>query len=199
MVQRIHDVITKEQLPDVEPVPATPPAAGGLPVPAPLPAVNTGHIVGLMEILRDHGGEMDVFGLDQLTDYDFGHTLAVVKAGEMMDFLDTPKNRVVLTDLGRELLDDDINARKELFRKQLRTIGTFAFVIRLLEEARDHRLSKDVVSEELAIRLTTEDIERLFKTIVAWGRFAELFGFSADDEMLYLDVDTQNSGNATAV
>ena len=35
--------------------------------------------------------------LDALTDYDFGHTLAVVKAGEMLDFLDTPKNRVVLT------------------------------------------------------------------------------------------------------
>jgi NitT/TauT family transport system ATP-binding protein len=189
MVQRIHDVITREQLPDIEPAAAAQPAPGGLPVPAPVPAVNIGHMVGLMEILRDHGGEMDVFGLDQLTDYDFGHTLSVVKAGEMMDFLDTPKNKVILTDLGRELLDDDINARKELIRTRLKTLGTFQFVIRLLEEAKDHRLHKDVVLEELAVRLTTEDIERLFKTVVTWGRFAELFGFSADDEVLYLDID----------
>jgi NitT/TauT family transport system ATP-binding protein len=54
-----------------------------------------------MEIVRDHGGQMDVFNLDQLTEYDFGHTLAVVKAGEMLEFLDTPKNQVLLTDLGR--------------------------------------------------------------------------------------------------
>jgi NitT/TauT family transport system ATP-binding protein len=192
MVQRIHDVITKEQLPDTEPAPSSPVSPGGLPVPAPLPAVNIGHVVGLMEIVRDHGGEMDVFGLDQLTDYDFGHTLAVVKAGEMLDFLDTPKNKIVLTDLGRQLLDDDINARKVLFRNQLKTLGTFQFVIRLLEEASNHRLPKDVIEEELAMRLTTEDIDRLFKTVVAWGRFAELFGFSADDETLYLDTDAQS-------
>ncbi len=196
MVQRIHDVITKEQLPDA-PVTATPAAApGGIPVPAPLPAVNTGHMVGLMEIIKDHGGTMDVFGVDQFTDYDFGHTLAVIKAGEMLDFLDTPKNKVELTDLGRELLEADVNHRKVMFREQLKTLGTFQFVIHLLNEAKDHRLSKDVISEELAIRLTTEDIERMFKTVVAWGRYAELFGYSPDDEVLYLDTEGQAPSQA---
>jgi NitT/TauT family transport system ATP-binding protein len=161
-----------------------------------LPAVNTGHMVGLMEIIKDHGGTMDVFGVDQFTDYDFGHTLAVIKAGEMLDFLDTPKNKVELTDLGRELLEADVNHRKVMFREQLKTLGTFQFVIHLLNEAKDHRLSKDVISEELAIRLTTEDIERMFKTVVAWGRYAELFGYSPDDEVLYLDTEGQAPSQA---
>jgi NitT/TauT family transport system ATP-binding protein len=198
LVQRIHDAITKEQLPDVPETTATPEVPGGLPVPEPLPAVNIGHIAGLMEIVRDHGGEMDVFGLDQLTDYDFGHTLAVVKAGEMMDLLDTPKNKVILTDIGRQYLDADINVRKALLRDQLKKLGTFRFVIRLLEEAADHRLSRDVVIEELAIRLTTEDIERMFQTVVAWGRFAELFGYSPNEEVLYLDTEGGATGEAPA-
>jgi NitT/TauT family transport system ATP-binding protein len=160
-----------------------------MPVPEPLPAVNIGHVTGLMEIVRDHGGEMDVFSLDQLTDYDFGHTLAVVKAGEMLDLLDTPKNKVILVALGRKYLDGDSNARKLLLRDQLKKLGTFQFVIRLLEEAKDHRLHRDVVIEELAIRLTTEDIERMFQTVVAWGRFAELFGYSPNEEVLYLDTE----------
>ena len=71
-----------------------------------------------MEILRDNGGQMDVFRLDQLTDYDFGHTLSAVKCGEMLDFLDTPKNRVVLTPLGANYLDADINGRKVLLLNQ---------------------------------------------------------------------------------
>jgi NitT/TauT family transport system ATP-binding protein len=190
MVQRIHDIITKDSLPEETPATIAE-CAPGLPAPAPVPAVNVGHITGLMEIVKDHGGEMDVFNIDQLTDYDFGHTLAVVKAGEMMDFLDTPKNKVVLTALGRKYLDADINGRKDLFRQQLKTLGAFLFVMKLLEDAKDHRLPKDVVEEELAMRLTTEDIERQFKTIVAWGRFGELFGFSPDDEVLYLDVEAQ--------
>jgi NitT/TauT family transport system ATP-binding protein len=189
MVQRIHDSITKDQLPEPGPVEAPDTTPGGMPIPEPLPAVNIGHITGLMEIIRDHGGEMDVFGLDQLTDYDFGHTLAVIKAGEMMELLDTPKNKVLLTDIGREYLDGDSNVRKALLREQLKKLGTFRFVIRLLEEATDKRLHRDVIVEELAIRLTTEDIEKMFLTVVAWGRFAELFGYSPNEEILYLDTE----------
>jgi NitT/TauT family transport system ATP-binding protein len=104
----------------------------------------------------------------------------------------------VLTATGKKYLDGDINARKDLFRQQLKTLPTFAFVIKLLQDAPDHRLPKDVVEEELAIRLTTEDVERLFKTIVAWGRFGELFGFSADDEVIYLDTEAQTPAGSGA-
>jgi NitT/TauT family transport system ATP-binding protein len=191
MVQRIHDAIVHDLLPEptTPTVPPAPTLPGGLPTPEPLPAVNIGHIVGLMEIVRDHGNVLDVFAADTLTEYDFGHTLAVVKAGEMLDFFDTPKNKVMLTDLGRSYLDADINGRKAMFRQQLMTLGTFRFVARLLDEAKGHRLSKDVVEEELAVRLTSEDVDRMFQTLVGWGRFAELFEYSTDDEVLSLDTE----------
>src|ERR1700677_4031170 len=194
MVQRLHDVITKEQMPDLPEetsVPVLPP--GVLSEPAPIPAVNHGHIFGLMEIVRDNGNQIDVFKLDQLTEYDFGHTIAVTKAGELLDFLDTPKNQVILTDLGRRFLDADINARKSLFRKQLLTLGTFRFVLHLLKEARNNRLKKDIIEEELAVRLTAEDVEKAFHTIVGWGRFAELFGYDAGSEELFIDPDPSSS------
>jgi NitT/TauT family transport system ATP-binding protein len=190
MVQRLHDVITKEQLPDVpEPTSVPVPPPGAMPDVSPLPAVNLGHIFGLMEIVRDHGNQIDVFKLDMLTDYDFGHTIAVVKAGELMEFLDTPKNQVLLTDLGRKFLDADINLRKSIFHDQLLTLGTFRFVVRLLKEAHDNRLSKEIIEEELCVRLTTEDVDKVFTTIVGWGRFAELFGYDSRSEELYLDPD----------
>jgi NitT/TauT family transport system ATP-binding protein len=196
MVQRLHDVITKEQMPDAPegpaPVAATP---GGLPEPAPIPAVNLGHIFGLMEIVGDHGNQIDVFKLDSLTEYDFGYTISVVKAGELLGFLDTPKNQVLLTDLGRQFLDADINGRKSLFRQQLLTLSTFQFVLHLLKEARDNRLHKDIIEEELAVRLTAEDVEKTFHTIVGWGRFGELFGYDASSEELSIDPDPSSSSN----
>ena len=122
-----------------------------------------------------------------MTDYDFGHTLAVVKAGEMLDFLDTPKNWVLLTDVGREFLDADINGRKAIFNRQLRQLGTFQFLIQILHEAKDSRLPADIVQEELVMRMPSEDVDEQFKTVVGWGRFAELFGYDADEQVLYLD------------
>ena len=186
LVQHIHDIIVKEHLPETPAAPVVVP--GGLPMPEPLPCVNMGAVFGMMEIINDRGGKMDVFALDKMTDYDFGQTLAVVKAGEMLEFFDTPKNNVVITELGRRFLDMDINPRKVLLNEQLRKLSTFQYVVRILEEAKGKQLPQDVVMEELAIRLPTQDTEALFKTIVGWGRFAELFGYSHNAEMLSLEV-----------
>lgn len=186
MVQRLHDIIVMEHLPEEAAVEA-PAEVGGIPVPDPLPPVTVSEIFGLMEIVADHKGRMDVFALDQLTDWDFGHTLSAIKAGEMLEFLDTPKNAVVLTDLGRQLLQADMNGRKILFRQQLQKLNTFRFILAILQQAHDHRLPADVVQEELVMRLPTQEVDPLFQTVVAWGRFSELFGYDATAEMLYLE------------
>jgi NitT/TauT family transport system ATP-binding protein len=186
MVNRLHDIIVSEHLPE-EPAAAEQAQAVGPPVPEPLPEINPGAIFGLMEIVRDHGGRIDVFELDKMTDCDFGQTLAIVKAGEMLDLLDTPKNMVVLTELGNRFLDADINGRKQTFRQKISELGTFRFLVKILQEAPDHRLPADVVHEELVMRLPTQDVEKVFDTVILWGRFAELIGYSSDDGVVFLD------------
>ena len=128
MVQRLRDVFVADLLPEDAPTEAAAHAPGVLAL-EPLPAVGLGEVLGLMEIVSKSGGKVDVFALDQLTDYDFGHTLGVVKAGEMLDLLDTPKNMVLLTPIGRALLAADVNARKLTLNRQLRTLETFRFVV----------------------------------------------------------------------
>ena len=188
-VDEVHQVVTRLHLPD-EPHPAVPAPAPPRDRPAPLPAVGMTQLTGLLEILADKGGAMDVFELDALTDYEFGHTIAVVKAGELLDLLDTPRNRVFLTPLGRAYVAGDPNLRKRLLHGQLRELPTFQFVLGLLERAPEKRLQAAAVKEELAARLPpTEPIDRLFQTIVAWSRYAELFGYNATAEELYLDVE----------
>ena len=93
-----------------------------------------------MEIVRDNGGQMDVFRLDALTDWDFGRTLAVVKGGEMLDLLDTPKNTVVLTALGAKFLDADVNGRKQMLNRQLQQLGLSPLPPANPREAQDHQL-----------------------------------------------------------
>jgi NitT/TauT family transport system ATP-binding protein len=185
MVQRLHEIIVSEHLPEAAPSQADA-RAGGIPVCEPLPAVNIGEVIGLLEILHDHGGRMDVFALDNLTEYDFGHTLSVVKAAEMLNLIDTPKNMVVLTDIGYRLLDADINRRKEILKQQLLGLGTFCLTFRILTEARDRRLPAEVVQEELAVRLPTQEVDAVLKTVIDWGRFVELFTYDADAQELRL-------------
>jgi NitT/TauT family transport system ATP-binding protein len=185
-VDEVHQVVTRLHLPD-EAIPAPEPPPDR---PAPLPAVGITQLTGLLEILADKGGAMDVFQLDALTDYEFGQTIAVVKAGELLDLLDTPRNRVILTALGRAYVAGDQNVRKRLLHNQLRELPTFRFVLGLLERAPEKRLPAAAVRDELAAMLPpTEPIDRLFTTIVTWSRYAELFGYNATAEELYLDVE----------
>jgi NitT/TauT family transport system ATP-binding protein len=186
MVKQIHDIIVSEQLPET---PSVAPTGPTILAPEPIPHVSLSEVFGLMELLRDRGGRQDIFSLDSVTDYDFGHTLTVIKAGEMLAFLDTPRNNVLLTPLGNKVLDAEINARKTTVKQQLRTLNTFKFVLKIIDESSNKQISKDLLLEEFAMRLPTEDIEKLFQTVVSWGRFSELFTYSPDTEMLALDTD----------
>src|SRR4030095_2767830 len=149
-VHSLRDVFVADYLPEEDTAAwsAPPPGVGAAHL-EPLPAVTLGEVFGLMEIVRQHGGCMEVFALDEVTEYDFGHTLSAVKAGEMLSFLDTPRNTVLLTDIGQALLSGDANARKKLVNRQLRTLETFRFVAQILERAAGKRLPREVVIEEL--------------------------------------------------
>jgi NitT/TauT family transport system ATP-binding protein len=184
LVRQIHQIIVSEHMPD------EPPADAQAPVPGlamePIPCVELEQVFGLLEIVLDHQGKVDVFTLEKLADAEFGHTLALVMAGEILDFLDTPKEMVVLTELGRHFLVEDIADRKTILREQVLKLDLFRFLMKRLEAAPERELPKEIVEEELVMRMSTRDVEPLFDTIVNWGRSAELFGYSPTTEMLYL-------------
>ncbi len=183
IVQQIHGIIVSEHMPD-EPATAVP--AGQATTMEPIPPVELGQVIGLLEIVQDHRGRVDVFTLERLTDVEFGHTLALVMAGEMLDFLDTPKEMVILTDLGRRFLQQDVPGRQAILREQLLKLDLFKFIVKRLEVRPEKQLPKEIVEEDLVMRMLTRDIEPLFDTIVAWGRSGELFGYAPTTETLYL-------------
>jgi len=50
-------------------------------------------------------------------------------------------------------------------------------VVKELLELREGELSREELIQEIAGRLPMEDPEFTFETIVAWGRFGELFAY----------------------
>jgi NitT/TauT family transport system ATP-binding protein len=153
-----------------------------------------------MEIVLDYKGRVDVFTLEKRTDAEFGHTLALVMAGEMLDFLDTPKEIVLLTDIGRRFLQQDIAGRQAILGEQLMKLDLFRLIVKRLQSAPERQLPKDFILEDLVMRVSAKDVEPLFDTIVAWGRSGELFGYDATTEILYLTSESPGAsdGNGRA-
>jgi NitT/TauT family transport system ATP-binding protein len=190
-IDRIHDIITNAILPD-EAVSAT-----AAPVSVQqqrietIPYASISEIIGLLEILDDHKGVVDVFELGTRIGREFGFTLTVVKAAELLDFVDTPKQNVILTDLGRKFLSASINDRKTLLKQQMLSLRLFDVISSMLQRAENLSLNEEIIMEQLAILLPNEDPDKLFENLVGWARYGELFGYNADEQILYLDVGQQ--------
>ena len=153
----------------------------------PLPQVELSRIIGLLEVLDDAGGRYDVFRLARDINYEFGEILRVIKAAELLGFVETPGADVVLTATGAKLLKAKVNPRKKLIKEQIKKLPIFRAVVDVLQRSEDQRVDEDAFLEIFALHLPAEDGESLLKTVIDWGRYAELIGYSPDDQELYLD------------
>jgi NitT/TauT family transport system ATP-binding protein len=203
MVDKIHGIITHTYIPDEVPVleELTISATASTETNrcfqriTPLPYVNVSEVIGLLEVLDDKGGELDIFDLAVELRKEFGSVIALAKAAEELDFVDTPKHRVIFTELGRAFIKSDVNERKKMLNAQLRKMRLFEVLLDMLHNQKDHAVKEETVLEMLAILLPNENPEKLFETIVRWGRYAELLGYNADEKILYLDTGEERVEN----
>ena len=131
-------------------------------------------------MLDDHGGHADVFHLVEYVGQDFGRVLAVTKAAELLELVDTPKQDVVLTPEGTRFLAASIPERKHIFRDQAKTLRIFHDVLALLARSERHEVDVDVVLSSLALHVPYEDPDRMLTTLVNWGRHADLFDYDLE-------------------
>jgi NitT/TauT family transport system ATP-binding protein len=193
--ERIYDLLAKRIMPDEEPevkvvaaepvkkVEAVEPTVSHEPLEA-LPPVQVSQIIGLLEMLDDRGGEVNLFAFANELGLEFGHAIAVAKAAEMLDFVDTPRQRVLLMPLGRDFLRADINERKVIWGKQLLTIRLFQIFKTMVELVGDDGISEERVVSEIEMFLPSENANTVFEFLASWGQYGELFRFDPDGECL---------------
>jgi NitT/TauT family transport system ATP-binding protein len=174
LVDRLHDLITGHELPDLPEAAAVPAAA---PPPEILPASPVGDVIGLVEWLDARGGQDDVFRVAAESGREFGQLLQAVKAAELLDLVDTPKRLAVLTAEGEAFAAATPEGRQALWREKLLRLRLFADVRDALQEAPGHTLPRDFVLETIVLRMPSEDYQRVFETWIGWARYGDLFAY----------------------
>jgi NitT/TauT family transport system ATP-binding protein len=198
MVSQIHAMITEALMPDA-PVsqPMGPLSVPKAPAKEPpietLPNVQIVEVIGLMEAIGDRGGSADIFELAHGTGKDFGRTLYLVKAAELLELVDTPKQNVVLTDLGRHFVEGDINVRKRMLHELFGALKIVQMTSNLLKKDEHFRLPVSDLWERVGEWLPNENPEQIVEVLVSWGRFAEYFGYNDDTKEVYLDVGQETA------
>src|SRR6202171_4525672 len=181
LVDYLHEIITGAEMPDV---PASAVArASRIEV---LPHTDTSDVIGLLEYLDAKGGVDDIFDVAAATGHEFGHIMVITKAAELLNFVDTPKQDIVLTADGRRFVRAEAEERKAVWREQLLKLRLFLDVRTMLEQRPDHGASGDLVREMIILALPRENYEELFDTLVRWARFGNLFAYEDDADWMSL-------------
>ncbi len=182
MVDLLHEIITGHEIPDV-PEPLLQP--NELPPAESLPDARPSEIVGILEYLDAREGKEDVFKIATETEREFGVILKVVKAAELLDFVDTPKRQVVLTPDGQRFVKATSQERQNIWKEQLLKLRLFKQVNDMLAKHPRARLDADLVQEVIIFNLPNENFEKTFEIFIHWARFGNLFAYDEDTQKIF--------------
>ena len=196
LVSVIHESITTMTLPDL------PPEASekGQPISRArtrmesIPLVPVGQILGLMSILSDSPDLSNIYDISDEIGKEFGETIAILKAAEILDLIDTPRQEVRFTELGRKFVAADRLGKRAIFEEQVFKLRLFHIIIALLkeyEEVEAERVIKDIGSA-----LPYDNPEKTFETMIAWGRYAGLMDYNAKTGMVFVPQNDDSSDDA---
>lgn len=153
---------------------------------APIPHAGVSEIIGLLEVLDDNKGQLDLFDLADEIKRDFGTTISIALVAEMLGFVETPSHDVIFTKLGKKFLDADVNERKVIFKYQILKIPLVKVIFDMIANSEDGIITREECEEFLVEKFPNENSDELFETVMNLSMYAELIDYDSRDEEISL-------------
>jgi NitT/TauT family transport system ATP-binding protein len=185
MVDDIYAIMTRRA-----PVELKAAAAPPHPLATALPRVGINLMAGLMEALAasPYDGRADLPALAETLHYEVDDLLPLGETLQLLRFAVLEEGDVYLTEKGRAFVQADVDGRRALFAEALREHVPLANMIRqVLEERWNHRASAVRFRDELEDHMSPDYAESTLRTVIGWGRYAELFSYDEEAEQFSLE------------
>jgi NitT/TauT family transport system ATP-binding protein len=141
----------------------------------PIPNVTMGEVMGLVQMIKPE--PENLFALATRLKKDFSTFLSVVKAAELIDLVETPGQTIRLTASGLAFQKADLKNRKKLVHDLLLGLKIFKHLADRIEQSETKEIPEEEALHDLAQIFPNERPKVLFKNLVGWARYAELFSF----------------------
>jgi NitT/TauT family transport system ATP-binding protein len=115
---------------------------------------------------------------------------------EILGFAEIIGGGIQLKELGKAFFGANLQDRKQLFAgRLLEAVPLARYIRRVLDEKPGHRVSEERFLSKLEDYLSEQEAERVLRTMIDWGRYAEIFAYDAKTGFLNLE----NPGKDTKV
>lgn len=153
-----------------------------------LPDVDPSEISGLIETMTSFENQIDLPDLADELAMNVDDLFPILEMLEVLGFAEILEGDVHLKELGKQFSEADLQERKQLFAKQLlEKIPLARYIRRILDEKVGHRVSEERFLTKLEDYLSEEEAERVLRTMIDWGRYAEIFAYDFKTGFLSLE------------
>lgn len=155
-----------------------------------LPEISVHKLQGLMEALVEapYYGKADIFALAESQHLSITDSMPLFEAIELLGFGKTSQGDIELTNSGKVFSKADILESKKVFAYHLmRHVPLAKHIYRVLQEDLKKQASKERFLQELEELMPSEDAQKTLLSVINWGRYAELFSYNDQTEILSLE------------
>ncbi len=152
-----------------------------------LPNVEVSMLSGFLETMHspEYEQRIDLPDLAEALHLDVDNLFPVTGALEILQFAKVSQGDIELTKIGKQFIKADILAKKKIFAKQLIShVPLISHIYNTLQQRSGHRIGKDTIVRQLKNYLSEEASNEVFRIAIDWGRYAEVFAYDANTEML---------------
>ncbi|MEB3703159.1 Nitrate/sulfonate/bicarbonate ABC transporter ATP-binding protein [Candidatus Bealeia paramacronuclearis] len=155
-----------------------------------LPDVSIQMFQGLMDSLLEapYHGKADIFALADSESLSVTDSLPLFEAIEFLGFAQISKGDIELTNSGKALCQADILERKKIFAYHLmRHVPLAKHIYHALQDTPRNRVTKEKFLREMEGLMPLDEAEENISIVIDWGRYAELFAYDSQTEILSLE------------
>lgn len=153
-----------------------------------LPHAKVGAIAGLVELVHDKGGRVDIYALSSELSMEVDDIFPLIEASVILDFGEVREGDFILTEKGKNWAEADTLEKKEIFKESaLQNVQLIKQIMQVLSTISKHRVSEEFFIDILKNHFTPEESWNQLETAIDWGRYAELFAYDYDAGELYLE------------
>ncbi|HUX79070.1 MAG TPA: nitrate/sulfonate/bicarbonate ABC transporter ATP-binding protein [Alphaproteobacteria bacterium] len=155
-----------------------------------LPEVPVNKLQGLMDALIEppYHGKADIFALADSENLSITDSFPLFESLELLGFAQISKGDIELTNSGKAFCNADILERKKVFAYHLmRNIPLAKHIYRVLQDSPRNRIAREKFLKELENVMPKDEAHKNIAIIIDWGRYAELFAYNNQTEMLSLE------------
>lgn len=158
-----------------------------------LPLVSTNLMAGLLEMLVSdpYNGKADLPEVGGRLHLEVDDLFPLAESLQLLGFAEVAQGDIHLTVAGRLYAESDVEPRKQIFAEHLlHNVPLAAHIRRVLDERPGHRAPLVRFISELEDILSDDAADETLRTVISWARYAELFSYDDDAEMLSLENPT---------